>query len=81
MGGRQRLRQPEDCIIGADRVMVETDYPHYDSTWPGCQSMIVSEMADLDPAVVRQVCYENAARLYGHPMPPAEMIEASLMGA
>jgi predicted TIM-barrel fold metal-dependent hydrolase len=68
-------------IIGEDRVMVETDYPHYDSTWPDCQSMVASELAHLDPAVIRKVCFENAARLYRHPFPPAEMIAASQVGA
>ena len=23
-------------VIGADNVMIETDYPHSDSTWPNC---------------------------------------------
>lgn len=68
-------------IIGEDRVMVETDYPHMDSTWPHSQQMVRSELAHLDAAVVRKVCYENAARIYRHPLPPAEMIAASEIGA
>ncbi|MCU1376096.1 MAG: putative TIM-barrel fold metal-dependent hydrolase [Actinomycetia bacterium] len=68
-------------LIGADRVMVETDYPHYDSTWPESQKMIREELAGLEPAVIRQVCYENASRTYRHPLPPAEMIAASEIGS
>ena len=34
-------------IIGEDRVMVETDFPHMDSTWPGCQAMIRGELSHL----------------------------------
>jgi predicted TIM-barrel fold metal-dependent hydrolase len=64
-------------LIGEDRVMVETDYPHYDSTWPACQAMIRGQLSGLDPTVIRKVCFENAAAVYGHPLPPAEMIARS----
>jgi predicted TIM-barrel fold metal-dependent hydrolase len=67
-------------MIGQDRVMVETDYPHMDSTWPLSQAMVRSELEGLDPTVIRKVCYENAARTYRHPLPPAEMIAASEVG-
>jgi predicted TIM-barrel fold metal-dependent hydrolase len=68
-------------IIGDDKVMVETDYPHYDSTWPECQKMIRSELVDLPADVIRKVCYENAARIYQHPLPPAHLLAASEVGA
>jgi len=68
-------------VIGEDRVMVETDYPHMDSTWPRSQAMVRSEVQGVDPAVVRKVCHEHAARIYRHPLPPAEMIAASEIGA
>jgi predicted TIM-barrel fold metal-dependent hydrolase len=64
-------------LIGEDRVMVETDYPHFDSTWPECQAMIRHELSHLPPATVRKVCYENAARIYRHPLPPAELVARS----
>jgi predicted TIM-barrel fold metal-dependent hydrolase len=67
-------------LIGEDSVMVETDYPHYDSTWPESQAMVRGELTGLAPSVIRKVCYENAARIYRHPLPPAEMIEASEIG-
>lgn len=67
-------------LIGEENVMVETDYPHYDSTWPDCQAMIRSEMTGLDSDTVRKVCYENAARTYGHRLPPDEMIAKSEIG-
>ena len=68
-------------IIGEETVMVETDYPHFDSTWPHSQQMIRSELAHLSADVIRKVCYENAARIYHHPLPPADMIAASEVGA
>jgi predicted TIM-barrel fold metal-dependent hydrolase len=68
-------------LIGDHKVMVETDYPHYDSTWPQCQAMIRTELEGLSPAVVRKVCFENAARIYQHPLPPPELLAASEVGA
>jgi predicted TIM-barrel fold metal-dependent hydrolase len=67
-------------LIGRDKVMVETDYPHFDSTWPECQAMIRSELVGASPELIRKVCYENAARLYAHPLPPEEMIQRSEIG-
>jgi predicted TIM-barrel fold metal-dependent hydrolase len=61
-------------IIGSDRVLVETDYPHQDSTWPITQSMLRKELHHLDEPTIRRVCYENAATLYGHGTPPAQWV-------
>jgi predicted TIM-barrel fold metal-dependent hydrolase len=68
-------------LIGEDSVMVETDYPHFDSTWPDSQKMIRGELQHLSAGVIRKVCYENAARIYHHPPPPAQMIASSEVGA
>lgn len=68
-------------VIGEDSVMVETDYPHSDSTWPHSQAMIRSELSGLAPSAIRKVCYENAARIYRHPLPPPELIAASEVGS
>jgi predicted TIM-barrel fold metal-dependent hydrolase len=59
-------------VIGEDRVMVETDYPHPDSTWPDSQAMVVRDLGRLRADTVRKVCYENAAGVYRHPLPPNE---------
>ncbi len=68
-------------VIGERNVMVETDYPHFDSTWPECQAMIRRELSHLPDATVRAVCFENAARVYRHPLPPASMLGSSHVGA
>ena len=68
-------------IIGEDNVMVETDYPHFDTTWPDCQQMIRGALASLSPAVVRKVCFANAARIYSSTLPPADLIARSEVGA
>jgi predicted TIM-barrel fold metal-dependent hydrolase len=64
-------------VVGEDRIMVETDFPHPDSTWPLCQAMVRSEMAHLAPATVRKICFETAAQLYRQTKPPQEWIDRS----
>lgn len=61
-------------LIGEDNMMVETDFPHFDSTWPECQAMIRSEMAHLPPQQVHKVCYQNAVRIYNHVPPPDDWL-------
>jgi predicted TIM-barrel fold metal-dependent hydrolase len=62
-------------LIGADRVMVETDYPHQDSTWPTTQSMLRRQLSHLPSDVVDDVCWRNAVRVYGAAPPPAEWVD------
>lgn len=57
--------------IGIDRVMVETDYPHADSSWPDTQELLGSAMPELSVADIRKVTWENASRLYRQPVPAA----------
>ena len=63
-------------IIGEHTVMIETDYPHMDSTWPSTQSMFRREPSHLPDDTVRRICYENAADLYRHPASPEVMLES-----
>jgi predicted TIM-barrel fold metal-dependent hydrolase len=67
-------------LIGEDNVMVETDFPHFDTTWPGCQEMVRKQLHMLDPEVIRKVCYANAARLYRMPPPPKDLVARSQVG-
>ncbi|HXA30934.1 MAG TPA: amidohydrolase family protein [Acidimicrobiales bacterium] len=67
--------------IGEDNLMMETDYPHQDTTWPTVQAMVREIMGELEPRIVRKVCYENACTLYRHPEPPAHVLAASQIGA
>jgi predicted TIM-barrel fold metal-dependent hydrolase len=55
--------------IGVDHVMVESDYPHLDSTWPNTQAIVRDSLAGASPADVRAICWENASRLFRHPVP------------
>jgi predicted TIM-barrel fold metal-dependent hydrolase len=57
--------------IGWDHVMVETDYPHADSTWPDTQSVLHATFGHLPEDRLAQLAWGNAARLFRHPPPPA----------
>jgi predicted TIM-barrel fold metal-dependent hydrolase len=55
--------------IGVDHVMVETDYPHGDGTWPDTQAVIERYWGHLPVDELRKMTHRNAARLYRHPLP------------
>jgi predicted TIM-barrel fold metal-dependent hydrolase len=55
--------------IGIENVMVETDYPHGDGTWPDTQLVIEKYWGHIPDDELRMMCCENAARLYRHPLP------------
>jgi predicted TIM-barrel fold metal-dependent hydrolase len=57
--------------IGVDHVMVETDYPHGDGTWPDTQDVIERYWGDLPVDELRLLTHQNAAALYRHPLPEA----------
>ena len=57
--------------IGVDHILLESDYPHCDSTWPNTQRVIEKEIGHLPPADVRKITWENASRLYRHAVPIA----------
>jgi len=61
VGSRQR--------IGVDHIMVESDYPHADSTWPDTQLVLARNYGALDERELRMVAAENAATLFRHPLP------------
>lgn len=62
-------------LIGEDVVMVETDYPHQDSTWPDSQTMLKRDLAHLPEATARKIAYGNACSIYRHPLPGPEFFE------
>jgi predicted TIM-barrel fold metal-dependent hydrolase len=59
-----------DSLFGLGHVMVETDYPHADSTWPETGKWLEANYGHLSDDKQRDVCYRNAARLFRHPLPP-----------
>ncbi len=55
--------------IGVENVMVETDYPHGDGTWPDTQLVIEKLWGHIPAHELRMMCSENAAKLFRHPLP------------
>ena len=58
-------------VVGEDRVMLEVDYPHQDSTWPDTQALIRDEMGGLERDVAEKIAWRNAVSVYGATPPPA----------
>jgi len=52
-------------VIGAERVMWTSDYPHVDSTWPESRKAIEENFAGVAPGPRRQILCDNARVLYG----------------
>lgn len=56
--------------IGVEHILLESDYPHADSTWPDTQLRAAAALDGLPAGDVRRITWENAAELFGHPVPP-----------
>ena len=52
-------------MLGEDRVMWASDYPHADSTWPDSQQVIEESFKDVAPGARRRILCDNARQLYG----------------
>jgi len=50
--------------IGVDNVMIETDYPHSDSTWPNCLEHARKQLAGLSEEDRHKIMRGNAERLF-----------------
>jgi predicted TIM-barrel fold metal-dependent hydrolase len=52
-------------VIGEDNVMIETDYPHSDSSWPDSIGLAHKRLGHLAPAVQYKILRGNAERIFG----------------
>ena len=57
--------------IGVDKVMMETDYPHGDGTFPHSLANAEELLKDLDDEVRYKIMQGNARRVFGLPEPLA----------
>jgi predicted TIM-barrel fold metal-dependent hydrolase len=55
--------------IGVEHILLESDYPHSDSTWPNTQRVIHEEIGGLPAEDIKKMTWENASKLYRHPVP------------
>ena len=54
-------------VVGEDRVMWASDYPHADSTWPESQKAIEASFKDVPARARQRILCDNARDLYGLP--------------
>jgi predicted TIM-barrel fold metal-dependent hydrolase len=62
--------------IGVGHIMVESDYPHADSSWPDTQALLARRFEGLPAADIAAMTHGNAAQLFRHPLPSADWKEA-----
>ena len=55
--------------VGPDHIMVESDYPHADSTWPSTWDRVKANFGHLPQDIVDKVTFANAAELFGVDVP------------
>ncbi len=55
--------------LAPDHIMVETDYPHADSTWPKAQAHIKNMLGHCEKKDIKNMTHQTAARLFDHPLP------------
>jgi predicted TIM-barrel fold metal-dependent hydrolase len=53
------------ALLGDDRFVWASDYPHFDATFPGATREIREVIAPLSSESQRRILGENARRLYG----------------
>jgi predicted TIM-barrel fold metal-dependent hydrolase len=61
--------------IGVEHILLESDYPHCDSTWPRTQQVIEHEIGHLPADAIRKISWENASVLYRHPVPESVQLD------
>jgi predicted TIM-barrel fold metal-dependent hydrolase len=64
--------------IGAGRILIESDYPHADSTWPDTQHVVARNVAKLSAEDAARITHRNAAELFRHPLPDDEWLTCSI---
>ena len=57
--------------IGVEHILVESDYPHADSSWPDTQAMLTRQLSGqgVDADDARRITWQNASELFRHPVP------------
>ncbi|MCU0272238.1 MAG: amidohydrolase [Acidimicrobiales bacterium] len=58
-------------VIGVENILVESDYPHADSTWPHTQEKLAVQLQGLPEADVERITWRNASEVFRHPVPEA----------
>jgi hypothetical protein len=60
-----------------DHIPLEEDYPHRDSPWPRTRSVVRYSIGQMPAADARKLTWENAGRLFRHPVPASVVADPS----
>jgi predicted TIM-barrel fold metal-dependent hydrolase len=62
-------------MVGEDNIMIETDYPHSDSTWPGSLKLAKQRLGHLPAEIQYKIMRGNAEKLFRFaPAEPPEVV-------
>jgi predicted TIM-barrel fold metal-dependent hydrolase len=56
--------EPIVPLIGEDRIMWGSDYPHPDCLWPDSHKILADNLAKFPESTQRKIVHDNAAKLY-----------------
>jgi predicted TIM-barrel fold metal-dependent hydrolase len=54
-------------LVGADRIIWASDYPHPDAKFPGTVDELLENIGKLGAEAQQDIAWRNAQRLYGLP--------------
>jgi hypothetical protein len=63
--------------IGVENIVLESDYPHADSTWPETRHLAHAALADLPAAEADAIRWGNASDLFSFDISPSPTIETT----
>lgn len=55
-------------VIGVDKILFESDYPHADTPWPHTQAAVKELFRDVDQETTEKITYKNAEKLFKFPL-------------
>jgi predicted TIM-barrel fold metal-dependent hydrolase len=61
---QDKFLEPIVPLIGEDRIMWGSDYPHPDSLWPDSHKILDENLAKLSHGARRKIVHDNVAALY-----------------
>jgi predicted TIM-barrel fold metal-dependent hydrolase len=56
-------------LIGVDHILLESDYPHQDGTWPHTQRILHEQIGHFPADELRKLTWQNAADLFQFDVP------------
>ena len=61
--------------IGIDHVLLESDYPHQDGTWPDTQQVLHDQIGAFPADDIAKLTWRNASELFRHPVPESVRLD------